>query len=267
MNTSAATAQACLWGAYASICTLLGIVVSGPLAIIVLSMMSPQPPWSDAETFARHYHWLQALPYFGGFFLVFGFVTTMASLFVLAPTEQKASATTALIFTAAFAALVFLNYVIQTTFVPSLARHYSAQSANVIAALSMVNPSSLAWALEMWAYGFLGIAHLLIAPAFSRTAIERTAATLFIVNGVSSVATALWTAVDPGWMMTSIGIAGYTTWNVLVLALASVSLVVFRRRMAAAVSANLAPPRKGRAESSSEHDVALADATGSALGR
>ena len=231
MNASAANARACRWGARAAICTLLGIVVSGPLAVLVLSLVHPQPPWSDAETFARHYHWLQALPYFGGFFLVFGFVTMMASLYVLAPAEQKPNATTALVFTAAFAALVFLNYLIQTTFVPNLARHYSAQNANVIAALSMVNPSSLAWALEMWAYALLGIAHLLIAPVFSRTAIERVTAILFVVNGVSSVASALWTAADPGWMMTSIGGVAYTVWNVLILAMVSVALVVFRRRM------------------------------------
>jgi hypothetical protein len=266
MNTSAAAVQACRWGARASICTLFGIVVSGPLAILVLSLVHPQPSWTDAETFARHYHWLQALPYFGGFFLVFGSVAMMASLHVLAPAEQKARATTAVIFTAAFAALVFLNYVIQTTFVPTLARHYSAQSSNVIAALSMVNPSSLAWSLEMWAYGFLGIAHLLIAPVFSPTALERATASLFVINGVSSVATALWTAVDPGWMMTSIGIVGYTAWNVLVLALASLALVVFRRRGAAA-SANLAFQRKVRADSVDEHDRMLVDGTGSVLSR
>ena len=231
MNASAATMRACRWGAHSAICTLLGIVVSGPLAVLVLSLLHPQPPWTDAETFARHYHWLQALPYFGGFFLVGGLVATMASLSVLAPPEQKAGATTALIFTAAFAALVFLNYVIQTTFVPNLARHYSAENANVIAALSMVNPSSLAWALEMWAYGFLGIGHLLIAPVFSRGGIERATAILFVVNGVSSAAAALWTAVEPGWMMTSTGAVAYTTWNVLVLVMVSGALVVFRRWM------------------------------------
>jgi hypothetical protein len=267
MKTSEATVQACRWGARAAICTLCGIVVSGPLAILVLSFVHPQPPWSDPETFARHYHWLQALPYFGGFFLVFGFVTMMASLYVLAPAEQKAGATTAVIFTAAFAALVLLNYVIQTTFVPHLARHYSAQSANVIAALSMANPSSLAWALEMWAYGFLGIAHLLIAPVFSRTAFEGATAILFVVNGVSSVATALWTAVDPGWMMTLFGIGAYTVWNVLILAMVSVALVAFRRRMEAIADANPAPRCKDGADSSVEHDIAFAGGTPSALHR
>ena len=80
MNSSAATVPACRWGAHAAICTLFGIVVSGPLAVLVLSVVRPQPAWSDAETFARHYHWLQALPYFGGFFLVVGFVTMMGNV-------------------------------------------------------------------------------------------------------------------------------------------------------------------------------------------
>jgi len=234
MTTPSATIQTCRWGANAAICTLVGIVVSGPLAILVLSLLRPQPAWSDAETFARHYHWLQALPYFGGFLLVFGFVAMMASLYVLAPAEQKARATTALMLTTAFAALVFLNYVIQTTFVPNLAERDLVGSSKIIAAFSMVNPSSLAWALEMWAYGFLGLGHLLIAPVFSGTAMERATAILFVVNGVSSGTTAVWTAVDPGWMMTSIGAVAYTVWNVLVLVMVSLVLVVLRRRMASA---------------------------------
>jgi hypothetical protein len=88
---------------------------------------------------------------------------------------------------------------------------------------------------------------------------------VLVVNGVSSIATALWTAVDPGWMMTSIGIVGYTAWNVLVLALASIALVVFRRRGAA--TANLAPRRKVRADSVDEYDGVLADETRSVLSR
>lgn len=230
VSAGGATQEACRWGERAAICTLLGIVVSGPIAVVLLALFHPQPPWKDAETFARHYHWLQALPYFGGFFLVFGFVALMASLYVLAPAEQRARATTALVLTAAFAALVFLNYVIQTTFVPNLARHDLAANANIIAAFSMVNPSSLAWALEMWAYGFLGLGHLLIAPVFARTGIERAAAILFVFNGVSSGASAVWTAVDAGWMMTSIGLVAYMAWNALVFAMVSVALVVLRRR-------------------------------------
>ena len=232
MNTSA-TAPACLWGIRAAICALLGIVLSGPLAVFVLSIVRPQPPWTDAATFARHYHWVQAVPYFGGFLLVFGFVAMMASLYELVSAAHRAVATTALVFTAAFAALVFLNYVLQTTFVPNLARKDAAVYANVIAALSMVNPSSLAWAIEMWAYGFLGVGHLLMAPVFSREGLERTAATLFVINGVVSVIGALWTVADADWMMTPVGMVAYAAWNIIVLAMVSVVLVVLRHRMSA----------------------------------
>jgi hypothetical protein len=234
MNTPAATMRTCRWGANGALCTAIGIVTSGPLAILVLAKVHPQPAWRDAVTFAQHYHWLQALPYFAGLSLVFGFVAMMASLYELAPAEQKARATTAIILTSAFASLVLLNYVIQTTFVPSLARRDAVGNANIIAAFSMANPSSLAWALEMWAYGFLGVAHWLIAPIFSQSAMERATGVLFVVNGVASSATALWTAVDPGWMMTSVGIIAYTVWNVLVAAMVSLVFVVLRRRMASA---------------------------------
>ncbi len=51
-----ADVQACRWGACASICTLVGIVLPGPLALVLLSAVHPQPPWTNAEIVARHYH-------------------------------------------------------------------------------------------------------------------------------------------------------------------------------------------------------------------
>jgi hypothetical protein len=230
-SSATATFHACRWGARAALCTLAGIVLSGPFALILLANVHPQPPWKDAELFARHYHPIQSLPYLGGLLLVGGMVALMASLQSLAHAKQRAMATTALAFTAAFAALVFFNYIVQTTFVPNLARHYAPEGAAVIAAFSMVNPSSLAWAIEMWAYGFLGVATLLIAPVFSGTTIERVAAISFIANGGLSCVTALWTAADPSWMMTTFGLVAYTVWNILIFAMVTVAFVALRRRM------------------------------------
>ena len=47
-----------------------------------------------------------------------------------------------------FASLVFLNYVVQSTFLPHLARHRSPADDPLIGALAMANPTSLAWALR-----------------------------------------------------------------------------------------------------------------------
>ena len=70
----------------------------------------------------------------------------------------------ALVFTGVYAALVALNYVVQTTFVPALVTHGDIADAPLIAAFTMAQPRSLAWGLEMWGYGFLGLATWLVAP-------------------------------------------------------------------------------------------------------
>jgi hypothetical protein len=88
-----------------------------------------------------------------------------------------------LVFTAVFATLIFLNYVIQTTFIPVMARAYTPGDGALLTALSMANPRALAWALEMWGWAFLGLATWLIGPVFRGGALERAARAAFIVNG------------------------------------------------------------------------------------
>jgi hypothetical protein len=193
--------------------------------------LHPQPPWQDAEQYARHFHASQTFPYFAGFFLVGGYVMLMASLHALASDEQKPRTAAALSFTSAFAALVFLNYIVQTTFLPGLAKNYEPENAAIIAQFSMTNPASLAWALEMWAWGFLGVATWLVSTMFTRGKLERLAASLLVANGVSSVVSALCTAARPAWVMTTAGLVSFTLWNVLVFAMSTTVLLALRRRM------------------------------------
>jgi hypothetical protein len=40
---------------------------------------------------------------------------------------------------------------------------------------------------------------------------------LLILNGIVSVASALWTAIDVAWVMTTAGLVGYFAWNVLMM--------------------------------------------------
>jgi hypothetical protein len=220
---------ACQTGIYASVATLIGILLSGPLAMLLLAKIHPQPPWQGAEVFARNFHVSQTYPYFAGFFLVGGYVMLMASLHALASDEQKPRTASALAFTAAFAALVFLNYIVQTTVVPGLARSYAPENAAIIALFSMSNPASLAWALEMWAWGFLGVATWLSSVVFSTGRLERLVASFFIANGVSSVLSAFCTAVRPAWVMTPAGLASFVLWNVLVFAMSILVTVALRR--------------------------------------
>ncbi len=225
MNTSANRI-----GIYGASLTLFGILVSGPLALLIVNATHPQPPWQGAELFARSYHPIQSVPFFGGFFLVGGFVLVIASLHASARKEQRALTASALAFAAAYAAMVCINYTVQTTFVPGLARNYAASDAPILAAFSMSNPTSLAWGLEMWGYGLLGVATWLVAPVFGESTLERATAWTFIANGPASIIPAILTAIRPGWVMTPVGLVSFVLWNLLVAAMTVLALVVFSKR-------------------------------------
>jgi hypothetical protein len=217
-------------GVYGALSTIAGIFLSGPLAVALVQATHPQPPWGGAELFARSFHPLQLLPYLGGIFLVGGVVVLLAAVHSRAADgETKTWANAGLVFCAAFAALVFANYVLQTTVVPVLAEDPSAANGPLLALLSMANPRSLAWAIEMWGWGLCGVATALVAPAFGRTRVERLARIAFVANGPVSVLGAVLTVSRPGWPMTVAGLIVFALWNLLLLAMAILALLAFRR--------------------------------------
>jgi hypothetical protein len=201
-----------------------------------VSATHPQPAWRDAELFARHYHAIQLLPYAGGILLVAALILLVSSIHASARAHEKALTGAALVFTGAFAAFIFFNYVAQTTLVPDLARRYEPANAPIIATLSMSNPRSLAWGIEMWGWGLLGVATWLLATVFDRSKLERAAALAFIANGPVSVAGALWTVARPGWVMTPAGLVAFAAWNVLLAAMAALAFIAFGRRLGRGIS-------------------------------
>lgn len=212
---------------------LLGAIASGPFGIWLVNATHPQPPWQDAARFAAAYHPIQSAPYYFGFLLVGGFVGLVSTLHVLAPAHLKPRSVVAVPLASAFAAMVFLNYTLQTTFVPVLVTTDAPGNAALIGALTMANPQSLGWALEMWGYAVLGAATWLVAPVFSGTGLERLNAWLFVANGPVSVAGGIATAVSPGWVLLPAGFVAFGLWNVLVVAMAVVTIIVMKKRMAA----------------------------------
>lgn len=217
-------------GSYSAAGTLLGVLLSGPVAVALVGMTHPQPPWQGAEVFARSYHPIQMLPYLGGIVLVVALVGLSASVHAMARDEHKVRTQIALVLTGVFATLIFFNYVVQTTFLPDLARNFEDRSAPVIAAFSMANPKSLAWGIEMWGWGLLGVATWLIAPVFHGNRLERATALAFILNGPISIAGAIWTVASPGWVLTSTGLVAFALWNALLALMAALALAAFRRR-------------------------------------
>jgi hypothetical protein len=201
--------------------------------MLVVNLTHPQPPWQGPELFVLSYHPIQTLPFFLGFLLVSGFIVLVASLHAVARDGQRALTGAALAFVAAFGSLVFLNYVLQTTFVPTLVSGYSASNGPLVSALTMSNPRSLGWGLEMWGYGLLGIATWFVAPVFQGTRLERATYWAFVANGPASIVPALLTALHPGWVLTVPGLVSFAVWNVLVVVMSVLALLVFRREASA----------------------------------
>lgn len=213
--------------------TLAGIVLSGPVSLALVTL-HPQPSWSGADAFVRAYHPVQTVPFLTGFLLVGGSLSFVAGLQVLAGPELRARAAAALGFASAFAALIFFNYVVQTTFLPALVSRYAPPDAPLVAALSLSNPRALGWAIEMWGYAVLGVATWLIAPVFSHDGrLGRATAALFVANGPASLAGGVWTALRPGWVMSGIGLIMFAAWNALMLVMVALASVVLRRRAVA----------------------------------
>ncbi len=150
-------------GAIAAVGTLLGVVLSGPLAVLAVNVTHPQPAWQDAATFARSYHPVQIAPYLGGLVLVVSLVLLTSAMHSVAGPAHRVLTSAVLVFCSAFAAFILFNYVAQTTLIPYVARHFEPTDATLVKTLSMANPTSLAWGVEMWGWGFLGVATWLCA--------------------------------------------------------------------------------------------------------
>ncbi len=219
--------------ATAAAVTLVGVLLSGPVSFAIVELTHPQPAWNGAADFVASYHPIQLLPYWTGFVLVVGSALLIGSLHGLTRRPLRARATCALVFVAAFAALIVSNYVVQTTFVPQLVHRSTLARGVVIDTFAMANPTSLAWCIEMWGYALLGVATWLIAPVFDGTRLERATQALFVANGPISIAAAVVTAIAPRWLMTTPGLVSYLLWNLLIAAMTGLAFVALRRRLGA----------------------------------
>ncbi|RPH38004.1 hypothetical protein EHM92_01205 [bacterium] len=217
-------------GIAGAVLTVIGIILSGPLALIIVNLVHGQPSWQGAQAFVQNYHPIQTAPFFGGIALVLGYVVLMPALYHVAPERKKTRVLAATVLTGAFATLIFFNYINQTTFVPVLARNYRPEYDVLISAFSFSNPNSLCWAIEMWGYGLLGLATWLAAPVFGATGVEKSARVLMVANGIFSIAGALIVSFELSWVFTPAGLLSYAAWNVLVLALSICIIGALKRR-------------------------------------
>ena len=193
---------------------MTGALLSGPIGMLIVSRVAPQPRWIDAETFFSHYHSAQALPYLLEYILLAGFVLFTASCHALAAPERRSRSAAALVFTGIYAALVFTNYTIQLGYIP---RSVATRPAWV-AELTMANPSSFAWFLEMFGYAAMGVATWLVAGDFGGTRRAGAIRLLLIGNGVVSIIGAACTSLFDRWVFSTAGLVSFAGWNLLIVA-------------------------------------------------
>jgi hypothetical protein len=203
---------------------LTGIILSGPVAVVLVQVFAPQPSWQGVTTFIERYSWLQSLPYVFGFFIAGGFILLVSSIPLGEADDRRPLRSVALALTVVSAGLIFFNYVMQTAFIPLSLR----DSPGIVAATTMANPNSLGWALEMYGYAILGIATAFLAPLFNASPRQRVIARLFVLNCLISVAGAFLMPLFPGWVLSATGMVLGAAWNVLVAVAMVLLLVEFK---------------------------------------
>ncbi len=223
------------------VCALLiaSILASGPFGLALVSIIQPQVKWQGAGSFVANFSYIQTLPYFFGFALVVFSIWLIAIIYHSASEEKRGLMLPSLVFAAIYAALVSFNYILQTTFIPALALKGGDGANILISALSMSNPNSLAWAIEMYGYMFLGLALLWLLPYFQVSGRSRLAGLnlwirrLLIANAVLSIAGAIITSFKLDWVLTDAGLASFVSWNLIFLAIVFLIRLNWSRKLAA----------------------------------
>lgn len=205
---------------------LLSTVVTGPLLTFIVEGIAPQPAWIDAVTFASHYHWLQSLPFWSGFILILGNALFVVGAGFLGERQTTPYYFLALIALAVYASLAAFNYTAQVAYIPAAVKSPDAG----LALLSMTNPNSVAWALEMFAYAILGIALWLVAPGFTGSRLANLIRYLIVFDAVTSIGGAFAAAALPGGMLDSGALVAYFSWNVLVALIVVLVLIEYRQK-------------------------------------
>ena len=217
-----------------AILIILGIILSGPPMVFLIEYLKPQPQWVDVDTFILNFHWLQTLPYWFGFLLLAGNILLITSASRLHTIKDKIHSSLSIICLIIYGTLVSFNYSIQAITIPALV----SESNSILETFSMVNPSSICWTIEMFAYAILGIAYWLVSVAFQGKNIFKIIKYLMILNGVSSVLGVLIPVINPKLLLESGGILGYILWNLLIVLIMMLIIIAFRRKLHASLNMN-----------------------------
>lgn len=214
-----------------AIIVIIGCALSGPVGVVLVKLIHPQPPWENAITFAENYHIVQSIPYIFGIILLFGFLGFFSSLPKGEGEYQRVMKKLTGYFAGLYAITIFTNYFLQLAIVPN----YLSNEA-IIRAIAADNAYSLFWYIEMVGYGFLGFATWTAAALFPGNGKLAVLRVLLILNGVTSLFSAIWNFVDVGWVFSTFGIVSYVLWNLLVIVIMVYVLLIYKDQKAKPMS-------------------------------
>ena len=201
-------------GFWAAVFMAIFLIGCGPLAVLFASL-----PWFKYEIIQR----FSLIP---GLLLAPTFIILMTSLHYYAPESKKIFTQIGISFAVVFAVMVGFSYYLQLTMVHQYGIIGNKQAITI---LSMANPRSLYWIIEMFAYGFLGMATLVIAPIFKDGKLDNLIQRSMIINGVVSIASMIYYVINPDMTLQIIGLIGYVVWNIIFLTLLILLSVFFKR--------------------------------------
>ena len=205
---------------------IAGIILSGPPMVLLIEQFRPQPDWVDVRTFQSNFSRIQTLPFWFGFVLLTGNVYFVASTCRLPGFVNRISSKLAIICVSIYGAIIFSNYAIQTTVVPSM----TARNNELVEFLTMVNPHSISWTLEMFGYAVLGVAYWLVSGAFSGNRKLTVLRWMLIINGIISVAGVFLPVISPELLLESGGIASYVIWNLLIVSIMVLVIISYSEK-------------------------------------
>jgi MFS family permease len=198
------------------------------LAVVIGAIVFPSPEWTgDAAAFAASLdHPLAwSIGEIFSLLLIPGWVALAVAIHTLAPREKKPLTLMALVFTAAYAATVGANDIVQIT---TVRLNLEAGSTEGLGLWIKNNPISLFFSLEMFGYAWQSFAVVLAGLVFAGAGIRRWIRWLFGAVAVSGVMglVAGWVGLD---FLHPFTMAGSALWGVAFPTGAVLCAVVFRR--------------------------------------
>jgi hypothetical protein len=158
------------------------------VAFVVLALVVPGEDWAGVEAYARAFATIEVVQLIPVLLLAPVVVVLMACIHELAPAKRRLFARIAVMFAAAYAAIIATNYVLQL-FVVRL--HLAAGDYEGLELLAMPNPRSVFVALEIAGYGFFSLMALFAAGAVTGPPLARWIRGLLVATGVTGIAGAV----------------------------------------------------------------------------